>query len=196
MCGSLECAAAKLKQHKKAKKKNPSTRLPHYQGIDRNLNNATSYDTTSKFTAYQLKKANQIKEKYQKVKSRFKRNDVRIRKKIYSKYGRKEKNIVQQILHNVSKQIVSRNQGIILEDIKGIRGLYRKGNGQGKKYRRMLNSWPFYELHRQLAYKAGWIGLPVLYVKAAGTSSKCAVCGIKLIPKKSTEGCGVLAAEW
>ena len=61
--------------------------------------------------------------------SNFKRNDVRIRKKIFSKYGKKEKNRVHQILHNASKKIVSKNQGIIMENIKGIRKLYRKGNG-------------------------------------------------------------------
>lgn len=256
--GSLECAAAKLKQHKKVKRKNPNARLPyvwkntlclnnqsyqidddtlrvtikskhqsycsiklnsyvlkqienaklgsitiipnkiiitysketlekepeHYQGIDRNLNNATSYDTTKKFIMYNLKNANQIKEKYQKIKSKVTRNDVRIRKKIFRKYGKKERNRVHQILHKVSKQIVSKEQGIILEDIKGIRKLYRKGNNQGKKYRRRLNSWSFYELQRQIEYKAKWAGLPIWHVKAGGTSSKCAECGIKIIPEE------------
>ncbi len=69
-----------------------------------------------------------------------------------------------------------------MEDLKGIRKLYRRGNGQGRKYRRKMNSWSFYELQRQIEYKARWLGLPVEYVKAGGTSSKCAVCGSKLVP--------------
>ena len=153
----------------------------HHQGIDRNLNNATSYDSTGKFTIYNLKKSNDIKQKYMEIKSHLKRNDVRIRKKLFSKYGKKEKNKVHQLLHNVSKKIVSQNQGIILEDIKGIRKLYKKGNSQGKKFRGKMNTWSYYELQRQIEYKAKWNGLPVKYVKAYGTSSKCAACGVKLI---------------
>ncbi|QLH07612.1 RNA-guided endonuclease InsQ/TnpB family protein [Nitrosopumilus ureiphilus] len=158
---------------------------PHsYVGIDRNLDNATSFDTNNKFMIYNLKKTNDIKQKYRQVKSHFKRNDARIRKKLFTKYGKKEKNRVHQLLHNVSKRITSQNQGIILEDIKGIRKLYRKGNGQGKKHRGKMNTWSFYELQRQIEYKAKWNGLPVQYVKAHGTSSKCAVCGIKLVPEE------------
>ena len=71
-----------------------------------------------------------------------------------------------------------------MENIKGIRKLYRKGNGQGKKYRGRMNSWSYYELQRQIEYKAKWAGLPVRYVRAVGTSSKCAVCGVKLIPEE------------
>lgn len=91
-----------------------------FVGIDRNLENATSYDSMDKFIIYDLKKSNGIKQKYKEVKSHFKRNDVRIKKKLFTKYGKKEKNRVQQLLHNVSKKIISQNQGVILEDIKGI----------------------------------------------------------------------------
>jgi putative transposase len=46
---------------------------------------------------------------------------------------------VQQFLHEISKDIVKRakefHSMIVLEDIKGIRKLYRKGNGQGNKFR-------------------------------------------------------------
>lgn len=73
---------------------------------------------------------------------------------------------------------------IILEDLKGIRKLYRRGNGQGKKFRSKMNSWPFYELQRQIEYKARWLGLSVIYVNPAGTSSKCAICGEKTITEE------------
>jgi len=53
-----------------------------------------------------------------------------------------------------------------------------------KKFRGKMNSWPFYELQRQIEYKARWLGLPVKYVNAAGTSSKCAICGSKTIPEE------------
>ena len=155
-----------------------------FVAVDRNLGNITLFDTTNNLTIHNLQKTITIKERYGQVKSRFRRNDARIRKKIFQKYGTKEKNKVHQILHCVSKKIVSENKGIILEDIKGIRKLYKKGNGQGKKFRDKMNSWSFYELQRQIEYKARWLGLPVKYVKAAGTSSKCATCGSKMIPEE------------
>ena len=254
--GSLECAAAKLKQHRKAKRKNPDVKLPrvwknmlcldnqsykiedgalrfpvkprnyccislasyvleqlentklgsititpnkiiisyskevtekkpeHFVGIDRNLDNATSFDSTGKFMVYNLQNATKIKQKYRTIKSHFRRNDIRIRKKIFAKYGIKEKNRVSQILHNATKKIVTDNKGIILEDIRGIRKLYRKGNSQGRGFRGRMNSWSFYELQRQLEYKARWLGLPIIYVRAAWTSSRCAICGSKTEPEE------------
>lgn len=152
--------------------------------IDRNLDNITVFDTTGNCGIHDLQQATKIKETYRKVKSHFQRNDIRIRKKIFAKYGKKEKNRVHDILHQTSKKIVSKNKGIIMEDIKGIRKLYKKGNGQGKKYRGKMNSWSFYELQRQIEYKARWLGLPVKYVKAYGTSSKCAICGSKMVPEE------------
>ena len=254
--GSLECAASKLKQYRKAKKKKHDSKIPYvwksmfrldnqsykisdghiripirkkqccliklasyvleqlentklgsitvtdnkliisyskevkqqkptnFVAIDRNLDNITMLDTENNLTVHNLHKVTKIKERYRYVKSKFRRNDVRIRKKIFQKYGTREKNRVHQILHSVSKKVISENKGIILEDIKGIRKLYRKGNGQGKKFRHKMNSWSFYELQRQIEYKARWVGLPVKYVNAAGTSSKCVVCGSKMVPEE------------
>ena len=161
------------------------TKPEHYVGIDRNLDNATSYDTNNKFMIYDLSKTNQIKETYKNVKSKLKRNDVRIRKKIFSKYGKKQTNRVNALLHITSKKIVSQNQGIVMENLKGIRKLYHKGNGQGKKFRGRMNTWSFYELQRQIEYKAKWVGLPVQYIKAHGTSSKCSECGAKLVSEEN-----------
>ncbi|MDE1827207.1 MAG: transposase [Thaumarchaeota archaeon] len=153
-------------------------------GIDRNLDNVTIYDTHGNYTIHNLSKAQRIIASYGTVKSRFKRNDSRIRKKIFQKYGKLQKNRVHNILHCTSKKIASQNSGIIMENLKGIRKLYRKGNGQGTKYRAKMNSWSFYELQRQIEYKTRWLGLPVEYVKAGGTSTKCAACGSKLVPEE------------
>jgi putative transposase len=155
-----------------------------FVAVDRNLDNTTTFDTQNKFTSHNLRKANDIKQSYKQIKSKFRRNDVRIRKKIFAKYGKKEKNRVHDILHQTSKKIVNQNMGIIMEDLKGIRKLYQKGNGQGKKFRAKMNSWSFYELQRQIEYKARWLGLPIIHVKASGTSSKCATCGSKMVPEE------------
>jgi len=71
-----------------------------------------------------------------------------------------------------------------MEDIKGIRRLYGKGNGQGRRYRSKLNTWSYHELQRQIEYKARWEGIPVTYVAAWGTSAKCSICGSKTFPNE------------
>jgi putative transposase len=83
---------------------------------------------------------------------------VRIRRRVFSKYGALQRNRVGWILNNDSSAIVEQARqkqfGIAMEDLKGLRNLYRKGNGQGTNYRARLNSWSFYELQRQIEYKA------------------------------------------
>lgn len=162
----------------------PGQKPDNFIGIDRNLDNVTTYNTHGNYIIHDLSKAQKIIASYGTVKSRFRRNDSRIRRKIFQKYGKLQKNRVHNILHYTSKKIVSHNSGIIMENLKGIRKLYRKGNGQGRKYRRRMNSWSFYELQRQIEYKARWLGLPVEYVKAGGTSTRCAVCGSRLVPEE------------
>jgi len=153
-------------------------------GLDRNLDNVTAASSDGKIEVIDLSKATRIKVTYKDVKSHFKRDDVRIRRKVYGKYGRKEKNKVSQILHLVSKSIASQAKekkfGIVMEELTGIRKLYRKGNGQGANYRFKLNSWSYAELQRQIDYKARWEGLPVIYVRPQKTSSTCAICGSKV----------------
>jgi len=67
-----------------------------------------------------------------------------------------------------------------MEKLKGIRKLYRKGNGRGRSYRGRMNSWSFREFQRQVEYKAAWFGLPVPYINPRGTSRKCPDCGSSL----------------
>ena len=69
---------------------------------------------------------------------------------------------------------------IVFEDLKGIRKLYRKGNGQGNKYRGKLNGWQFYELQRQIEYKAKWVGIPVVFIDPKRTSKLCPICGDRI----------------
>ncbi|TMI07395.1 hypothetical protein E6H34_08220 [Candidatus Bathyarchaeota archaeon] len=77
-----------------------------YPGVDRNLDNVTIASTDGTDRRFDLSKANRIKADYRFVKSRFKRNDARIRGRVFSKYGEKQQDRVQPLLHNVSKRIV------------------------------------------------------------------------------------------
>ena len=126
---------------------------------------------------------------YRGVRSHFRRNDIRIRREISGKYGRKQRYKVQQVLHYASKLIVeeakAKQYGITMEKLTGIRKLYRRGNWQGRWYRGRMNSWSYAELQRQIEYKARWEGLPVIYVHPHGTSSRCSICGERMKPEEN-----------
>jgi putative transposase len=150
-------------------------------GIDSNLDNVTLANSNGAIHRYDLSRATMVRAMSRETKRHFTRNDARIRREVFSKYGKLQRNRVSQLLHRVSKRIIDEAKknkfGIVMEDLTGLRKLYRKGNGQGKNYRALLNSWYYRELQRQIEYKARWEGLPVKYVSAWGTSSKCSMCG-------------------
>jgi len=152
-------------------------------GIDRNLRNVT-FGNDKKIIQVNTSDLLKIKENYAHVKSTVQRNDHRIRKKVYGKLGKRQTERIKQRLHVISKNLVKyakeHKAAIIFEDLKGIRKLYRKGNGQGNRYRRKLNSWSFYELERQVSYKAAWDGIPFCKIDPRRTSTLCPACGGKL----------------
>src|SRR2546422_3725602 len=156
-----------------------------YVGIDLNLDNVTTASIDKMVWRYDLSKVTQTKSTYRYVKSRFQRNDARIRTRIFSKCGERQRNRVQPLLHNVSKRIVenakTKRYGIVMERLTGIRRLYRKGNGQSRNYRARMNSWSYGELQRQIEYKARWEGVKVIYVPARNTSKRCSICGYKTL---------------
>jgi putative transposase len=148
------------------------------------LDNSTIASSDGSYRRFDTSSITETKEKYSKVKSHLVRDDHRIRKEVYSKYGKLQSNKENQTLHAISKEIVNKaeemNFGIVMENIKGIRRLYRKGNGQGNRYRRRLNSWSFYKLQKMIEYKAKWKGIRVIYVPPHKTSSSCATCGLRV----------------
>jgi len=88
----------------------------------------------------------------------------------------KEKRRVELALHEVSKYIVElaerNNSMIILGDLKGI----RKG-GRGKRFNRIVNSFPFNKLSFFIEYKAHLKGIAVVKVREDYTSKTCSRCG-------------------
>jgi len=155
-------------------------------GVDRNLANV-SYGSHERVIIFDVSQAVKIAENTRSVTRSFRRNDVRIRRMITDKYGRRRRNRVNQLLHKVSRGIVQdaqeRKAAVVFEDITFIRRLYQRGNGQGREYRSRMNSWPFHELKRQVEYKAAWEGVKVLTLtkgEARGTSQLCPRCGKRL----------------
>ena len=155
-------------------------------GLDRNLRNIT-VSNKHYATQYDVSQAVEINENTRSIIRSFKRSDVRVRRKLYRKYGKRRKNRVNQILHRLTRTIVQNakeNQyAIAFEDITHIRRLYRKGNGQGRNSRSRLNGWSFGEVKRQIEYKAKWEGVPTIQLSKSetrGTSQLCPQCGKKI----------------
>ncbi|MGI0024334.1 MAG: zinc ribbon domain-containing protein [Nitrososphaera sp.] len=155
-------------------------------GIDRNLRNIT-VGNSKEVVQYDLSKTIDIAENTRSIMRSLKRNDVRIRKKLYRKYGMRRKHRVSQLLHRLTKAIVQHARenktSIAFEDIRHIRKMYQKGNYQGRSYRSKLNGWSFAEVKRQIEYKAAWEGLPIIQLsvkETRGTSQLCPRCGKKI----------------
>ncbi len=153
-------------------------------GVDRNIKNVT-VGNEKHSEIYDLSDVVKIKGRYRKKVSHFKRNDRRIRKKIASKYGKRSKNRTRQIVHKVSKEIVNNaknnKEAIVLENIKGIREITKKGDYKGKDHRfKFHNAFPYGMLEFQIKYKAAWEGLQVIELsrkETRNTSRECSVCG-------------------
>ena len=163
-------------------------------GIDRNFRNLT-VGNAQLVKYYDMKEIIDIGENTRSIVRSFKRADVRIMTGISSKYGRRRHDRTKQLLNLVSKDVVkdakAHRQAIIFEEIVNIRKLYRKGNGQGKSYRSKMNSWPFFEIKRQIEYKAAWEGVPVVTLSKSetrGTTMDCPRCGERLqVPIRGDE---------
>ena len=88
----------------------------------------------------------------------------------------KEKRRVELVLHEVSKEIAElaeRNDSIIvLGDLKGIRK-----HSKGKRFNRIVNSFPFNRLSFFIEYKAHLKGIAVIKIREDYTSKRCSRCG-------------------
>ena len=149
-------------------------------GIDRNLRNIT-ISTPDNIVMYRTEKILSIKQNSQHVRDSFRRFDARVKNRFLAKNRGRQTRRVNQYIHKISNDIVTKAKEsksmIIFEDLKGIRKLYRNGNGQGRKFRQKVNSWSFYEFQRQVEYKARWEGIPVKFVDPQRTSKLCPICG-------------------
>lgn len=92
--------------------------------------------------------------------------------------GEKEKRKVNNILHEISNNIVreaiNNNCVIVLGKLKGIRK-----SAKGKRFRRIVGNMPYHKLTQYITYKANWNGIEVIKVSEMGTSICCHKCGRK-----------------
>jgi len=95
-------------------------------GVDRNLYNL-SFGNNEKVMQYDLSKAVDIAENTRSIVKSFKRNDVRIRRKISGKYGKRRKNRMMD-RDVVAAMNVGRRGAEVFQRSKGLAGEAMKGN--------------------------------------------------------------------
>lgn len=92
----------------------------------------------------------------------------------------KERNWVQTENHRISREIFNlairwKVETIHLENLKGFG---KDSDGEVEtKHKRLLGRWSYFELQKDIEYKAQMAGINVEYVKPAYTSQTCHVCG-------------------
>ena len=95
------------------------------------------------------------------------------------KIGHKERRLVNDELHKISKEIVEEaerhNAIIAIGDLKGIRNNNKKR--RGRKANRKVNSMPSYKLKEYIRYKALERGILAIEVPEYNTSKQCSRCG-------------------
>ncbi|MCL2711868.1 MAG: RNA-guided endonuclease TnpB family protein, partial [Methanomassiliicoccaceae archaeon] len=122
-----------------------------------------------------------IHEKYSHLRRTAQREGSKKRRHKYRKakiYKQREKHIIKNINHHISKAIVAnakeQKAKIALEDLSFIRDTAKT---YGRLQRHQLNSWAFCQLERMIDYKAQLQGVPVEYVDPYNTSKLCSRCG-------------------
>lgn len=178
----------------------PQIIVEDYLGVDRNTTGHCAVVAIPKTgKVHKLgKQAFHIHRKYKKIREHL--QEVNAKKKL-KKIRRREKNIIRDINHKISKEIVKlalkNNCGIKLENLKGIRNNTKrrsnKKNKNGESFKSSINTWEFYQLQSMIEYKAKICGIPVIYIDPHYTSQKCSKCGtigIRNNKKFSCPTCG------
>src|SRR5208283_861744 len=141
-------------------------------GVDRNEKNITFGDADG-VIQIDMKKSVKVRQTTREIIGSFRRNDVRVRRKLSRKYWSRANHRTDQMLHaatNFMIAIAARNgAAFALEDLTGVRKMYRRGNGKGEDYRFRLNSWSHWKAKRMLEYKAAWKGLTVIPLTKSDT---------------------------
>ncbi len=155
-------------------------------GVDRNEKNLTFGDA-SMVVQVDMTETVQVRQTTREILGSFKRNDARVRRRLARKYWKRCNDRTGNLLHVATNFIVDvamrGGAALALEDLTGIRRLYRKGNGQGADFRFRLNSWPHRKAEEMLGYKSAWKGVNVIPLTRSdtyGSSSTCSACGEKL----------------
>ena len=152
---------------------NPASEPEGTLGVDLGINRIATLSTGETMSGRNL---NRLREVRQRTRSNLQRKETKSAKRVLKRLSGKQARMMRNVNHVISKQIAAKakaeNKAIALEDLTGIRDRAAKG----KRMRKMLGNWAFYDLRIKIEYKAKAAGVPVVLVDPAYTSKTCSVC--------------------
>ncbi len=145
-----------------------------YMGVDLGIVNIATTDDGERYSGQTV---NRVRHRYRRIRRKLQKKGTKSAKRLLKKRAGKEKRFANDVNHCVSKAIVKKakrtEQGIALENLKGIRSRVRLRKPQ----RTQLHSWSFADLGTKIAYKAKLQAVPVVFVDPRNTSRECSECG-------------------
>ncbi len=116
-----------------------------------------------------------------------KAHDRRLARWLLGREGKRERDRIRSRLQVLTRRLVdelaARHSALALEDLTRLPRPRRRAAGGrarasgSRSFRRRLSSWPRGELHRQLAFKAQDLGVPIIWVNPYLSSRTCPKCG-------------------
>jgi len=143
-------------------------------GVDFGLVNIATLSTGERLSG---KKLELYRIKRQRVRSQLQSKGTKNSKRVLKRLSGRERRTASIVNHTIAKRIVKmakkQNEGVALEELKGIR---KSANNKGKVFRARVGRWNFSDLRAKIHYKARLAGVPVVLVPAAYTSQTCNSC--------------------
>jgi len=144
-------------------------------GVDFGVKNIAVDSDGEKWSGGQI---NGLRNRHNKIRARLQAKGTKPAKRLLRKRSGKEARFARDVNHCISKRLVAKakdtERGIALEDLKGIRS---RTTVNGRRQRRVHNSWSFYQLRSFIEYKAKLAGVPIAIVDPRDTSRTCPCCG-------------------
>lgn len=156
----------------------PSIPIVGHIGIDRGVKHL-AHLSIHEHACFGGGKVEEVRQRFRKLRKALKKANTKSAKRHLIRIGKRESRFKRDVNHCISKTVAwiarGTNRAVVLEDLSGIR------SGNTVSYNRdrndMLSKWSFYQLQQFLEYKCKRYGVPVFYVDAAGTSTRCWDCG-------------------
>ncbi|MEZ8219821.1 transposase, IS605 OrfB family, central region [Candidatus Fervidibacteria bacterium JGI MDM2 SSWTFF-3-K9] len=109
------------------------------------------------------------------------KQNPKAKRKVASKHGRIRKEKVKNFWHHIALMLIAwamaNKAAIVLEDLKGMKGRIASKHKSRRMRQRLLNFWSVMTFHKILAQKAGFYGVPLVFVPPENTSRTCPICG-------------------
>jgi putative transposase len=112
----------------------------------------------------------------------------RTSKKLFQKYHSRERNRVNDILHETAKQLANRTN--IFEDLSNFKE--RITRTKSRNLNRQNAKQNYIKLQKYVEYKSAWNGILTIYVEPKLTSKTCSRCGYM---NKDLKGAGVFECK-